>query len=119
MRWLEFRTGDASGIEDTEQFTAEVEVTVLFYIRWQAVHLVCTIMDQAPLPGSAGAKLKALRRRLRLTLRDVEPRSRNLAAEKQNPDYVVSRGWLNNIETKSFTQRIYMISASRCTESLA
>ena len=62
-------------------------------------------------PGSAGAKLKELRLRLRLTLRDVEARSRKLAAEKQSPDYVISRGWLNNIENKSFTPSIYKIYA--------
>ena len=68
-------------------------------------------MEQTPVPGSAGAKLKELRLRLRLTLRDVEARSRKLAAEKQNPDYVISRGWLNNVENKSFTPSIYKIYA--------
>jgi transcriptional regulator with XRE-family HTH domain len=68
-------------------------------------------MEQTPVPGSAGAKLKELRLRLRLTLRDVEARSRKLAAEKQSPDYVISRGWLNNIENKSFTPSIYKIYA--------
>ena len=68
-------------------------------------------MEQTPVPGSAGAKLKELRLRLHLTLRDVEARSRKLAAEKQSPDYVISRGWLNNIENKSFTPSIYKIYA--------
>lgn len=68
-------------------------------------------MDQPPFPGSAGAKLKQLRQRLHLTLRDVEARSRELAADKKNPDYIISRGWLNNVENKSFTPSIYKIYA--------
>ena len=47
---------------------------------------------------SAGARLKAIRLRLGLSLRDVERLSRRLARRKKNPDYFISRGWLNNIE---------------------
>jgi transcriptional regulator with XRE-family HTH domain len=68
-------------------------------------------MEQTPVPGSAGAKLKELRLRLRLTLREVEASSRKLAAEKQSPDYVISRGWLNNVENKSFTPSVYKLYA--------
>src|SRR6266404_542705 len=46
----------------------------------------------------AGIRLKRIRERLGLTLREVEARSRRLARKKQNPDYIISRGWLNNIE---------------------
>ena len=66
-------------------------------------------MDQVPVNGSPGAKLKELRLRLGLTLRTVEASSRKLAAEKQNPDYVISRGWLNNVENRSFTPSVYKI----------
>jgi len=66
-------------------------------------------MDEAPLVGSAGAKLKELRERLRLTLRDVEASSRKLAAQKRNPDYIISRGWLNNVENGSFTPSVYKL----------
>jgi transcriptional regulator with XRE-family HTH domain len=68
-------------------------------------------MDQPPVSGSPGAKLKELRKRLHLTLRDVEARSREIAADKKNPDYIISRGWLNNVENKSFTPSIYKINA--------
>jgi transcriptional regulator with XRE-family HTH domain len=66
-------------------------------------------MDEVPLAGSAGAKLKELRERLRLTLRDVEASSRKLAAQKHNPDYIISRGWLNNVENGSFTPSVYKL----------
>jgi transcriptional regulator with XRE-family HTH domain len=68
-------------------------------------------MDQVPVNGSPGARLKELRLRLGLTLRTVEASSRRLAAEKQNPDYVISRGWLNNVENRSFTPSVYKIYA--------
>jgi transcriptional regulator with XRE-family HTH domain len=68
-------------------------------------------MDQVPVNGSPGAKLKELRLRLGLTLRTVEASSRKLAAEKQNPDYVISRGWLNNVENRSLTPGVCKIYA--------
>jgi transcriptional regulator with XRE-family HTH domain len=66
-------------------------------------------MEDVPLGGSAGAKLKELRARLGLTLRDVEAGSRKLAELKENPDYIISRGWLNNVEKKSLTPSIYKL----------
>lgn len=66
-------------------------------------------MDPDGLPRSSGAKLKQLREALGLSLREVEARSRTLAKEKQNPDYIVSRGWLNNVENSSLTPSIYKI----------
>lgn len=66
-------------------------------------------MDQAPSTGSAGAKLKELRVRLGFTLRDVEASSRQLAAEKRNPDFFISRGWLNNVENGTNTPSIYKL----------
>lgn len=72
-------------------------------------------MDQVPVSGSAGAKLKELRLRLELTLRDVEASTRTLAEEKQNQDYFISRGWLNNIENGSHNipsvHKMYSLSA--------
>jgi transcriptional regulator with XRE-family HTH domain len=50
-----------------------------------------------------GTRLKRIRERLGLSLRQVEERSRQLAEKKQNPDYFISRGWLNNIENGTFT----------------
>lgn len=66
-------------------------------------------MGQVPPTGSAGAKLKELRLRLGLTLRDVEASSRQLAEEKHNQDFFISRGWLNNVENGSYTPSIYKL----------
>jgi transcriptional regulator with XRE-family HTH domain len=66
-------------------------------------------MGLDPVGGSAGAKLKELRERLGLTLRDVEASSRKLAAEKHNQDFFMSRGWLNNVENGSYTPSIFKL----------
>lgn len=57
----------------------------------------------------AGIRLKQLRERLGLTLREVETLSRRLAEQKRNNDFLVSRGWLNNVENGSYTPSIYKI----------
>lgn len=56
-----------------------------------------------------GMRLKQLRVRLRLTLREVEDLSRRLAAEKQNQDFFISRGWLNNVENGSNTPSLFKL----------
>lgn len=66
-------------------------------------------MDQGTLPSSAGAKLRELRLRLGLTLRDVEASSRKLAEGKHNQDFFMSRGWLNNVENGSRTPSIFKL----------
>ena len=50
-----------------------------------------------------GLRLKRIRERLGLSLRQVEEHSRQLAEKKQNPDYFISRGWLSNIENGTYT----------------
>src|SRR5215470_14357158 len=60
-------------------------------------------MEATTQPESVGIRLKRIRERLGLSLRQVEERSRQLAEKKQNPDYFVSRGWLNNIENGTYT----------------
>jgi transcriptional regulator with XRE-family HTH domain len=57
----------------------------------------------------AGLRLKQLRVRLGLTLRAVEDLSRRLAAEKQNQDFFISRGWLNNVENGSNTPSLFKL----------
>lgn len=52
-------------------------------------------------PKYGGMRLKQLRMRLGLTVRAVENLSRRLAAEKQNQDFFISRGWLSNVENGS------------------
>lgn len=62
----------------------------------------------------AGIRLKRLRERLGLTLREVESLTRRLADQKHNQDYFVSRGWLNNIENGIYTPsffKLYALSA--------
>jgi len=62
----------------------------------------------------AGARLKRTREGLGLTLREVEKRSRRLAVRKRNPDYFISRGWLNNIENGTNTPslcKLYSLGA--------
>ena len=53
--------------------------------------------------------MKQLRVRLGLTLRQVENLSRRLAAEKQNQDFFISRGWLNNVENGSNTPGLFKL----------
>jgi transcriptional regulator with XRE-family HTH domain len=50
----------------------------------------------------AGAKLKSIRLRLGLSVREVERRSLQLVAERQNRDYVLSRAWITDIEKGRF-----------------
>jgi transcriptional regulator with XRE-family HTH domain len=60
-------------------------------------------MEASTQSESVGTRLKRIRERLGLSLRQVEERSRQLAERKQNPDYFISRGWLNNIENGTYT----------------
>jgi hypothetical protein len=50
----------------------------------------------------AGSKLKGIRLRLGLSVRAVEQRSTELAKEKQNPDYVLSKAWIVDVEKGRF-----------------
>src|SRR5579885_2153432 len=60
-------------------------------------------MEASTQSERVGLRLKRIRERLGLSLRHVEERSRQLAEKKQNPDYLISRGWLNNIENGTYT----------------
>jgi len=66
-------------------------------------------MDANGPTDTAGVRLKLLRKRLGLTLREVETLSRRLAHEKQNQDFFISRGWLNNVENGSYTPGIFKL----------
>ena len=55
-------------------------------------------------PG--GARLKALRRSLGLSTREVERRSLDLAEEKKNRDFFVSRAWLRQIENSAHGEHV-------------
>jgi transcriptional regulator with XRE-family HTH domain len=68
-------------------------------------------MDGSGPTNRAGAKLKHLRERLGLTLREVEAHSQRLADQKQNQDFFISRGWLNNIENGTNTPSLFKLYA--------
>jgi transcriptional regulator with XRE-family HTH domain len=55
-------------------------------------------MGPNDLTRSGGTKLKELRNRLGFTVREVEERSMAICAEENNCDYVISHGWLTQIE---------------------
>jgi transcriptional regulator with XRE-family HTH domain len=64
-----------------------------------------------------GENLKRLRESLDMTLRDVEERSEKMAADKNDPDYVLSKGWLNEIENGRHIPsifKLYTLSAIYC-----
>jgi transcriptional regulator with XRE-family HTH domain len=66
-------------------------------------------MDPGVPTDRAGIRLKQIRERLGLTLREVEMHSRRLAQEKKNQDFFISRGWLNNVENGSYTPGIFKL----------
>jgi transcriptional regulator with XRE-family HTH domain len=66
-------------------------------------------MNSSEPADRGGARLKQLRQGLGLTLRKVELLSRRLAQEKQNQDFFISRGWLNNVENGSYTPGIFKL----------
>jgi transcriptional regulator with XRE-family HTH domain len=68
-------------------------------------------MDASGESERAGIRLKRLRERLGLTLREVEAHSQRLADQKQNQDFFISRGWLNNIENGIYTPSIFKLYA--------
>jgi transcriptional regulator with XRE-family HTH domain len=57
----------------------------------------------------AGKQLRQARTRVRLSTRDVERLSQQLAHEKQNQEYYISHAWLTEIENGKFTPSIYKL----------
>src|SRR3974390_505118 len=68
-------------------------------------------MDAGSPSLRAGIRLKQLRKECGLTLREGGKRSRHLAQRKQNPYFIVSRGWLNNVENGTFTPSFFKLYA--------
>lgn len=68
-------------------------------------------MDPGGPTTQAGTKLKQLREKCGLTLRQVEAESKRLAKRKLNQDFFISRGWLNNIENGSHKLSIFKLYA--------
>lgn len=57
----------------------------------------------------AGRQLRAARSRARLSIREVERLSQQLAQEKKSQDYYISHAWLTEIENGAFTPSIYKL----------
>jgi len=68
-------------------------------------------MDSGAPTLRAGMQLKKMREQCGLTLREVEKHSKHLASQKQNPEFVVSRGWLNNVENGTYTPSFFKLYA--------
>jgi transcriptional regulator with XRE-family HTH domain len=68
-------------------------------------------MDGTSSANGAGLRLKQLREHRGLTLREVEARSQRLANQKQNQDFFISRGWLNNVENGTNTPSLFKLYA--------
>jgi transcriptional regulator with XRE-family HTH domain len=60
---------------------------------------------------AAGAKLKALRGSLGLTIREVQDRSVSIATKEENLEYVVSHSWLTGIENGDGVPSIFKFFA--------
>jgi len=58
---------------------------------------------------SAGERLRALRKSLGLSTRDVEEKSQRIAEERHNQEYHISHGWVTDIENGKFTPSIYKL----------
>ncbi len=57
----------------------------------------------------AGQRLRAERERLRLSTRDVENLSRQIAREKKNQEYALSHAWVTDIENGKFVPTIFKL----------
>jgi len=66
-------------------------------------------MDSHRRPLSPGTSLKRLRESLHLTLREVEKKTQEIAAEKKNPEFIVSRGWLTDVENGAHVPSIFKL----------
>lgn len=64
-------------------------------------------MDARKPSPSAGERLRALRKSLGLSTRDVEEKSKRIAEERHNQEYHISHAWVTDIENGKFTPSIY------------
>jgi transcriptional regulator with XRE-family HTH domain len=61
--------------------------------------------------AGAGAKLRAIRQQWRLSLREVEQRSRRIAEERGNVSYQVSASWLARLESDEHELTVHKLIA--------
>ena len=59
----------------------------------------------------AGKRLRAVRKLLRLSMREVEHLSREIALKQNAPDYFISRNWLGDIEAGKLKPNIYRLKS--------
>ena len=57
-----------------------------------------------------GQQLRALREEHHLTLKDVERRSRQIAQNRQNPEYLFTAGRLSQVENSSSLPSLYKLA---------
>ena len=61
--------------------------------------------------ADAGKRLRAARENLRLSIREVETLSSEIARKKNSPDYFISRTWLAEVEGGKFKLNIYRLKS--------
>jgi transcriptional regulator with XRE-family HTH domain len=66
-------------------------------------------MTREELATRAGARLRKIRMRLGLSIREVERRSQQLVQERQNRDFFLSRAWITDIEKGRFIPGLFKI----------
>ena len=59
----------------------------------------------------AGKRLRAVRERLRLSTREVEQLSGEIALKRNTPDYYISHTWLGEVEAGNFKVNIYKLQS--------
>src|SRR5690242_8120712 len=64
-------------------------------------------MDARKPSPDAGKRLKALRESLGLSTRDVEEKSKTIAADRHNAEFYISHAWVAEIENGGFAPSIY------------
>jgi transcriptional regulator with XRE-family HTH domain len=67
-----------------------------------------SMLASKPSP-EAGKRLKAARLRARLSIRDVERLSHDIASEQSNPDCCISHSWLVQVENSEFVPGTYKV----------
>ncbi len=61
-------------------------------------------------PYLMGQQLRSIREDLKLTLKDVEKRSREIAQLRQNPEYIFTAGRLSQVENSNSLPSLYKLA---------
>jgi transcriptional regulator with XRE-family HTH domain len=103
-----------SAVPDTHRFvgSGNVRRAIIFVVDVSTVITIRSIipaMTDPDLMRRAGAKLKGIRLRLGLSIREVARRSLKLGAERLNPDYSLSKASIGDIENGRFVPGTFKI----------